>query len=192
LPRPGSPTISTSWPSLARALPAAREQRELLLAADKRRQGARPTAPAAAAGANDTKELNPLSHASERPRAFVLGDEQPGRLPQHARGDEHHPRFGRSLHTRRDVRSFAEDFAGRLHYNRPGLKTDARHKLRRAAAGVASVEVGEPALDREGCAHCPLGVILLRLRVAKEGHQPVAELLQHVAAESGHRRRDRH
>jgi class 3 adenylate cyclase len=34
-----------------------------------------------------------------------------------------------------------------------------------------------------------LGVVLLRLGVAEERHQPVAELLQLVAAELGHRRR---
>ena len=51
------------------------------------------------------------------------------------------------------------------------------------------VEVGERALDGERGAHGALGVVLLRLRIAEQGHQPVAELLQHMAAETGHRRR---
>ena len=54
---------------------------------------------------------------------------------------------------------------------------------------VAGVEVGERALDGERGAHRALGVVLLRLRVAEEGHQPVAELLQNMAAETRHRGR---
>ena len=55
-------------------------------------------------------------------------------------------------------------------------------------AGVPGVDVGEGALDRERRPHGPLGVVLLRLRIAEESHQPVAELLQHMAAERRHRR----
>ena len=51
------------------------------------------------------------------------------------------------------------------------------------------------ALDRERGPHRALGVVLLRLRIAEERHQPVAELLQDMAAETRHRmrrlRRDR-
>ena len=53
--------------------------------------------------------------------------------------------------------------------------------------GVPGVEVGERALDGERGAHRALGVVLLRLRIAEEGHQPVAELLQDMAAETRHR-----
>ena len=35
--------------------------------------------------------------------------------------------------------------------------------------------------------HGPLGVVLLRPRIAEERHQPVAEPLQHMAAEPAHR-----
>ena len=56
-------------------------------------------------------------------------------------------------------------------------------------AGVSGVEVGERALDGERGAHGALGVVLLRLRIAEQRHQPVAELLQHMAAKPGHRRR---
>ena len=51
------------------------------------------------------------------------------------------------------------------------------------------VELGKRALDRERGPHRALGVVLLRLRIAEERHQPVAELLQHVAAKPSHRRR---
>ena len=62
-------------------------------------------------------------------------------------------------------------------------------KLGRARRGVPGVEVGKRALDGERGPHGALGVVLLRLRVAEERHQPVAELLQHMAAKSGHRLR---
>ena len=55
--------------------------------------------------------------------------------------------------------------------------------------GVSGVEVGERALDGERGPHGALGVVLLRLRIAEQRHQPVAELLQHMAAKIGHRRR---
>ena len=49
-----------------RARPAARQQRELVLAADERRQGARPAPSAAAARPNDAIERRRLGHAFER------------------------------------------------------------------------------------------------------------------------------
>ena len=59
-------------------------------------------------------------------------------------------------------------------------------RLGRAGRGVARVEVGERALDRQRREHGALGVALLRLGIAEQRHQPVAELLQHVAAERSH------
>ena len=122
-------------------------------------------------------------------RAPVLDDEQPGRLPLHARGDEHRPRLGCRLHPRRDVRRLAEHFAGRVDHDRAAFDADAGGKLGRACAGVPGVEFGERTLDGERGAHGALGVVLLRLRIAEQGHQPVAELLQHMAAETRHRSR---
>ena len=63
--------------------------------------------------------------------------------------------------------------------------------MRRASADVPGVEVCERPLDGERGAHGALGVVLLCLRIAEEGHQPIAEFLQNVAAEAGHRRRSR-
>jgi hypothetical protein len=51
-------------------------------------------------------------------RALVFGDEKPGCLPLDARGDEHRPRLGLRLHPGRDVRRFAEHFAGRIDHDR--------------------------------------------------------------------------
>ena len=55
--------------------------------------------------------------------------------------------------------------------------------------GVPGVEVGERALDRERRPHRAFGVVLLRVRIAEQRHQPVAELLQHMAAQARHRGR---
>ena len=59
---------------------------------------------------------------------------------------------------------------------------NAKNADRSAPACVAGVELGERALDRERGAHRALGVVLLRDRVAEEGHQPVTELFKHMAA----------
>ena len=122
-------------------------------------------------------------------RALVLDDEKPSRLSLHARCDEHRPGFGRGLHPRGDIRRFAEYLARCVDHDLPGIKADARGKPGRARSSIPSVEVGERALDRERRAHRALGVILLGLRIPKQGHQPIAELLQHMAAKPGHRRR---
>jgi hypothetical protein len=120
-------------------------------------------------------------------RALVLDDEQPGRLPQHARSDEHRPRLGHRLHPRSDVRRLTEHFAGGVDDDRAAVDADAGGKLGCAGSRVPSVELGERALYGERGAHAAFGVVLLRMRVAKEGHQPVTELLQHMAAEPRHR-----
>ena len=83
---PGSPTISASWPSPARARSQRRlEQLELLLAPDEGRQRARAAAPAGAARANDAVERHRRRHAFELVRTAVLGDEQASGLALHGR-----------------------------------------------------------------------------------------------------------
>ncbi len=173
--------------ALNSARPAAHKERELVLAADERRQCSRPAAPAAAAGAHDAVERDRLRDPLELLRALVFNNEQPRRLPQDARSDEHRPQFGRGLHSRRNVRRVAEHFAGGVDHDGAALDADAGGKLRRARSGVPGVEAGERALDGERRAHRALGVVLLRLRIAEQGHQSVAEFLQHVAANSRHR-----
>ena len=89
-------------------------------------------APSAAARPHDAIERHRRRHALELMGALVLGDEQPGRLPLHARGDEHRPRLGRGLHPRRDVRRVAEHFAGRVDDDGARVEADAGGKLGRA------------------------------------------------------------
>ena len=112
-----------------RARPAPHQQRKFVLAADEWRQGARPAAPASAARPNYAIECDRRRHALEVMRALVLDDEKPGRLPLDARGDEHCPRLGRCLHPRRDIRRFAEHFAGRVDHDGAALDADAGGKL---------------------------------------------------------------
>jgi hypothetical protein len=57
----------------------------------------------------------------------------------------------------------------------------------RAASSIAPALVsraGERALDGERGVQRALGVVLLGARIAEQGHQPVADLFQHVAAEA--------
>ena len=104
----------------------------------------------------------------------------------HAQRDPYFSGRGGALHARGDVGRFAVHLACRIDHDPPALQPDAGGELRRAGRGVARVEVGERALDRERRAHRALAVVLLRLGIAEQRHQPVAELLQHMAAERGH------
>ena len=52
---------------------------------------------------------------------------------------------------------------------------------------VSGVDFAERLLDAEGRPDGPLGVILLRPRIAEDGHQPIAKPFKHMAAEPGHR-----
>ena len=187
LPRPGSPTISESCPSPRRARSQRRvEDVEFLAAADQRRRRARAAASPAAAGPHDAVELHLCGHALQLVLTLVLGDEEPGDLAMHAQRDPYFSGRGGALHARGDVGRFAVHLARRIDHDPPALQPDARGKLRRASRGVACVEVGERALDRERRAHGALAVVLLRLGIAEQRHQPVAELLQDMAAERGH------
>jgi hypothetical protein len=62
-------------------------------------------------------------------------------------------------------------------------------KVGSAGSGASGVEFGESALNGERGAHRALGVVLLRVRIAEQGHKTVAELFQHIAAKSSHRLR---
>ena len=103
--------------------------------------------------------------------------------------DEDRARLGGALDPRGDIGRFAEHFARCVDHHLPGIKADPRGKLGRAFAGVPGVDLDKRALDRKRGAHSALSVVLLRVRIAEQRHQPVAELLQHMAAEPGHRRR---
>ena len=122
-------------------------------------------------------------------RPAVFGDEQPGDLALHGRGDEHGSRFGLGLDPRCEVRRVAEYLAPDVDHDRARVEANAGRKRRRLDRRIAGIEVGERALDEKARAHRAFGVVLLRLRIAEQRHQPVAELFQNMPAKSGHRAR---
>ena len=97
------------------------------------------------------------------------------------------PGSAAALNARGDIGRVAEHFAGRLDHDRARIEADAGGELGRAFGGVPGVDLAKRALDRERRPHRALGVVLLRLRIAEQGHQPVAEPLQHMPAKRGHR-----
>jgi len=61
-----------------------------------------------------------------------------------------------------------------------------------AATGLESVQARPPrpaalSTSAERRPHRAFGVVLLRLRIAKKGHEPIAKSLQHMPAKPGHR-----
>jgi hypothetical protein len=116
----------------------------------------------------------------------VLGDKQPGGLALHGRGDEDRARLGGALDARGDIGRVAEHLTSRVDHHLTGIKADPRLKFWGAFAGVSSVDWDKRPLDGERGAHRALGVVLLRVRIAEQCHQPVAEFLQHMAAKSRH------
>jgi len=58
-----------------------------------------------------------------------------------------------------------------------------------ASSGILAVHIHKCALDRECGSGRAFSVVFLRPRVAKQRHEPVAQLLGDVAAHLSHRRR---
>jgi hypothetical protein len=119
-------------------------------------------------------------------RTALLRHEQSRRLPLHGRGYEHRARLGEALNARGDVGRLAEHLARGIDHDWSGIESDARRQRRLPRLRISRVEGFERALDRERGANSAFGVVLLRLRIAEERHQPVAEFFEHVAAKPGH------
>jgi hypothetical protein len=134
----------------------------------------------------DAVELGLFGHASQLVLALVLGDEQARDLPVHGPRDPDFSQRRGALHARGDVGRLAVHLAGVVDHDPPALEPDLCGELGRSGRGVAPVEVGERALDRERRAHGALAVVLLRLGIAEQRHQAVAELFQDVAAKRSH------
>jgi hypothetical protein len=133
--------------------------------------------------------MDRLGHALEFARGEFFGDKKPGYLALDVPGDKHRTRLGCGLHARRDIWRVPEHLAGRVDDHRPRLDADPRGKLRRASTGILAVNLREDALDSQRRPHRALGVVLLSRRIAEEGHQAIAEPLQHMPAEFGNGRR---
>ena len=160
--------------ALPRPFPAPHQHRRFVVAADQRREITRAGTPSAAACPNEPEQSHRLGHALERMRAALLGDEQSGALALHPRGDQNRARFGQRLHPRGDVGDIAVNLARRIHHRRAGFEADPSDKLRLGGDRVLAVELGERTLDRQRRPCRPLGVVLMRDRIAEQRHQPVA------------------
>jgi hypothetical protein len=141
-----------------------------------------------AARADDSEQRHRLRHAFEVMAAALLDDEETGDLTLHPRCHNDRTRLGQTLRSRRDVRYVAEYLACRIDHHRPSVDSDTRGKRGLAGTRVFAVQLGEPALNSQRRPHRPLGIVLLRQRVAEQRHQPVAELLGNMAAHFRHRR----
>jgi hypothetical protein len=106
----------------------------------------------------------------------------------HPRRDHDRARLGQRLRPGRDVWHVAEYFARCIQHHRPGIDCNASCQHRLARASVLPVQLGQRPLDRQRRPHCPLGIVLLRHRIAEQCHQPVAELLGDFAAHFHDRR----
>ena len=115
---------------MARALPASRQHRDFVVAADQRGEIALRRPAAAAARARAPKQRRRLGHALERVRAAFLRHEQPGDLALHPRRDQDRARLGQRLDPRRDVGDVAVNLAGLIHHRRTDFQPDANDKLR--------------------------------------------------------------
>ena len=93
-----------------------------------------------------------------------------------------------SLHPCGDVRRVAEHFAAGFYDDRPGLMPTRADSSGAPLAAFLALR-SESARWIASAARTARWRRFLRLRVAEQRHQPVAELFQHVAAEPGYRRR---
>ena len=163
--------------ALARTLPAPHEHGDFLFAPHQRREVALTRPTPATARANNPVQRHWLGHALEIVAAVVLGDEQPGDLALHPRRHHNTARVGQGLGSRRDVRYVAEYLPGRIDHHGAQVDGDPRRERRPAGVLIVAVQLGQGALDRQRRPHRPLSVVLLRCRIPKQRHQPVAELL---------------
>ena len=79
--------------------------------------------------------------------------------------------------------------AGRIDQDRPALDANAGDELRLARPGILAVQFSERALDGERRANRAFGIVLLRDRVSKQRHQPVAKRPGDTSAHLRHRLR---
>jgi hypothetical protein len=93
--------------ALPRPIPAPHQHGDFLVAADKRREMALPSAAPAAARAHDPEQFHRLGHAFEFIAAALLGNEQAGDLALYSGRGHDRTGLGQSLRARCDVRHVA-------------------------------------------------------------------------------------
>src|SRR5262249_20130816 len=113
-------------------------------------------------------------HALEFVGVALLGDKQAGDLTLDARCDHDAARFRQRLYPRRDIGRIAVNLACRIDYYWAYFNPNACVQCWLANSGILAVHLRERALDRERSPYRAFGVVLLRHRKAKQGHQSVA------------------
>jgi hypothetical protein len=184
--------------ALTRLLEAGAQQTALLLSPDERRQPAergRGEPALHAARTRHPPELHCLADSLESLPPAVLEHEDSGEEPARRLGDENAVGLGHRLDPRRHVGRLAQ---------REGLRPrtttdlgdddgarvdpDPRLERRRSRAHVRGQRDASRGVDdRNAGAHRPLGRVLVGLRPAEVGEEPVPQVLRHVAAEACHR-----
>ncbi len=174
------------------APPAAQQQLDFLLPPDERGQRSRAQrleAAQDAALADDAPGALRLGEAGERPAPKIRDLEEGADLPPRALGDDKRIRRGECLKPCGEVRCLADDTA---FLRRARADQIADH---REAAGDAETHPQRPRRrqmadrvdDRKPGAHRPLGVVLVRLRIAEVDKQPIAHVLRDKVVEAGDR-----
>lgn len=133
-----------------------------------------------AAWLTDTVETHRRRDALECPCSPLLHDEHPCDQALSPGRDDHRIGHCRGLDTCRDVGRVAKRlclgpfFASEDHGTRVQPNTNSQ---RHSAPGLHVLHRGN---DREPCAHPALGIVLVRVGIAEEGDEAVAEILGHV------------
>ena len=194
MPIPGSPDEQHHLAlAVLGLLPALEQQRELLLAADQRRQAGALQRLEAALGRGPRRATRQAAHrlgeALERLRPEIVELEQAADQPPGRLGDHDAARLGQRLQPGREVRRLADHrlllrrtLADQIaDHDEPGGDADPGRK--RLAAGVVEPRHGRRT-QREPGPHRPLGVVLVRPRPAEIGEHAVAHVLGDVALEA--------
>ena len=192
LPRPGSPEIRTTCPSPALARAQRRNSRSI--------SSSRPTSRVSADPRNASNRLVDGARTQHLPSRNRRGDalhfdgaeiavlEEIADQPARAGGDDDRVRLGQGLQPGGEVRRLADDrlllrraFADQIaDDHQPGGDADAGLQLDgfdiEAADGV---DHAQPRPDR------PLGIVLMRSRVAEIDQHAVAHVLRDKAVEPG-------
>jgi hypothetical protein len=176
------------------SLPAAEQDLELLLTPDQGGQTLAMQRFEAAldhTGSDCCPGPNRSGETLETVRAKVFKLEQGAEQPPRALANDDSVRFGDALQPRRQVRRLAKDTA-LLRIAGPDQIADHHEPGRNPRAdlerpGSARLQPRHRADDVEPGPHRPLGVVLVRMRIAEVDQHAVAHVFRHKPVEAAHR-----
>ena len=120
-------------------------------------------------------------------RAAIFGDEEAGNLPMYVGRRQHGTRLGERLQPRGDIWRVAVHFARSVDHDESRGDADPSDEFGLPAPGMQGVQRRQRGLDRQSGAGCAFAIVLPRDRIAKQRHQPIAELAGDMAAVVGDR-----